>query len=193
VQSEKIENYLAHLQACLQARAVIGDEAIVQEIRGYLVDAASGGTAKLDAALADLGTPEELSGNYHAEAQLSDALSHAGRWQLFLLVIKKVGRNAVATAPALLAIPLFVMCVAFVSLAFVKLLQPEGVPGIVGKFNLGALVRTPQAHEIFGWMLLPLGLLMAALCFSAGTYLLKAAARRMLAAHHRSWRKPHAL
>jgi hypothetical protein len=107
-------------------------------------------------------------------------------------MLKNFGRNSVASAAALVSVPLYVLCGAFAWLAFLKLLRPDGVPGVVGKFNSGALVRTPQAHDIFGWILLPFGLLMAALCFAAASYLLKRGARHLLRSHRQTWRTHHA-
>jgi hypothetical protein len=192
MQTQKIEIYLARLRTGLEARSLAGSTDIIEEIRSYLVEAASAGDDRLDAAIEDLGSPEELSSSYHSEAKLAGALRHARQGQLLVLMLKGLGRNSVASAAALASLPLYVMCGAFAWLALLKLLRPEGVPGVVGKFNLGALVRTPQAHDIFGWILLPFGLLMAAFCFAAASYLLKRGAQHLLRTHRQSWRTRHA-
>jgi uncharacterized membrane protein len=126
MQTQKIEVYLARLRDGLDARAVTTSSDIIQEIRSFLVDAASGGDDKLDAALLDLGSPEELSRSYHSEVQLAGALKNANRGQLLILMLKNFGRNSVASAAALVSVPLYVLCGAFAWLAFLKLLRPDG-------------------------------------------------------------------
>lgn len=193
MQSEKIESYLVRLAAELDARGLRGRDDILQEIRGYLVDAGQRGEARLDAALTDLGTPEELSRTYQTEARLAEARVPTGQHNPPRIDFRRAGHGAAAVAVGLISIPFFLLCASFLSVAFVKLVSPEGVPGVVGKFRLGALVRTPEAHEIFGWLLLPLGLLLAALCFFAAVGILKAAGGRLLVLHREASRNRPAL
>ena len=177
---EQIENYLQQFETSLRGLNPEDRADVLAEIRSHLFERAEHGEAATAAALGELGTPHKLARVYPQEYNLSAALSRQTPRQLLAALLRVVKRNTRAAIFAGVACCFYFFAVASSGIAFLKPLAPDGLPGFIGKFGLGGMARTPQAMDVLGWALIPIGVALAVVSYLCGTALLRSAARRTL-------------
>lgn len=166
----KIDAYLERLRRCLRDMREEDAREIVAELRSHILDkAAAAGSvtpAGIDSALAALGAPEALAGEYLTD----DVLARAQATRSPLLVLYSLFRWAsLSVAGFFILIGSAVGYLLGVSLAWAAILKPLH-PQTAGlwviphdgdyelSLHLGFTAAPPGAHEILGWWIIPLGL-----------------------------------
>jgi uncharacterized membrane protein len=169
---QKIDAYLAHLRAQLRGLNPETVREIVEELHSHILDrAAAGGevsVAGVDAALAALGSPEDLARDYITDAMLARA--DATRSPIW--VIDSLFRWASLSLAGFVVlvgsvIGYFIGGV-FLLLAVLKPFHPhtaglwvwrDSTGGLVTSLRLGFASAPEGAREILGWWIVPLGLI----------------------------------
>jgi len=166
---QQIEAYMSRLRRGLRGLSQDEIREIVEELRGHIADKASEGGeatgAKVEAALAALGSPEDLAREYVTDALLARA--EASRWPLQIL--KSLFRWAslsVAGFFAFLATILgYSLGMVFFLVAALKPLHPENAGlwvwrqsgEVIYSVRLGFGTPPPGARELLGWWIVPIG------------------------------------
>ncbi|MGD0786504.1 MAG: DUF1700 domain-containing protein [Terracidiphilus sp.] len=169
-----VDAYLAALRK--QLRELMDEDVndIVAEIRAHILDKTSGEAAgdSVSSTLAALGTPEELAARYRTEELLERA--RMSRSPKFLL-------RSVLRWAALSIVGLLVFTISVVGyliggwlsiLGVLKLINPHNT-GIYGQFSDTSSSLSfqsggppaPGVHELLGWWLLPIGLILGPVLF----------------------------
>jgi hypothetical protein len=194
----EIDTYLKRLRSAL--RALPGEQAddIVREIRSHLVESVTrdgGADSELvTEAIARLGDPATL-----ANAYVMDQLAlRAEETRSPILLLRLVGAWATRSCAGVVALLLAVLgySIALVGLgcALLKPFTPERiglwierVPPDDWSIQLGRVSGPPaNAHEVLGWYIIPLGLIVGAGAFTATTRYLLGKVRKYRASRERS-------
>jgi len=193
---QKIELYLVKLRRLLRAMNREDAGEVVRELRGHITDKAtvSGelASARVEAALAAPGSPEELASQYLTD----DLLSRAEMSRSPLRVLESLFRWAglsVAGFIALLASLLgYFLGGALMWCAMLKLIHPQTaglwrLPSAPDTFlislRLGFGSPPAGATDLLGWWIVPLGLSVGCALVLVTTHCALWSARH--------WRKPH--
>ncbi len=189
VESQKtIEAYLTALRKQLRGPVNEDIEDIVEEIRAHILDKTSGSgpTDTVAATLASLGSPEELASRYRTD----DLLQRAQVTRSPFVSLRSLFRWATLSFAGLVVFLVSVIGYSLggglVIVAVLKLLwpratgfwmefYPDGSPkSASGGFGSGYISQPPPGHEILGWWLVPIGLVLGAallfLTFRFGTW-----------------------
>jgi hypothetical protein len=164
----KIDAYLDRLRRCLRSMREEDAHEIVEELRSHILDKTDGSAspAAVDAALAGLGTPEDLAAEYLTNDLVSRAQATRSPW----LVLRSLFRWAsLSAAGFLLLIPSLVsyfVSVVFAWAAFFKPIHPEDTGlWMIPKSNdyefslhMGFGAPPVGGHEVLGWWIIPIGL-----------------------------------
>ena len=166
----KIDAYLFHLERCLRSLREEDAREIVQELRSHILDKVapqgSQTPAGVDAALAGLGSPEDLAAEYLTNELVSRAQSTRSPW----LVLRSMFRWAsLSLGGFLLLIPSLVsyfVSVVFAWAAFFKPIHPDStglwmIPrGEDFELSLHMGFGAPPGigQELLGWWIIPIGL-----------------------------------
>lgn len=169
---QRIDDYLTRLRKCLRGTNAEEAREIVEELRSHIVESASaqGGLtiAAVDAALAKLGSAEELANQYITDALLAraevsrsplhvlDSLFHWGTLSIagFLVLLLTIAGDFLG--------------ISFITCAASKLFHPHSaglwvIPNSSGdseiSLRLGLRSAPASGHELLGWWIVPLGLL----------------------------------
>jgi HAAS len=163
----RIDAYLKQLRKGL--RGIGDDDArdIVEELRSHILDKASVGgdinVARVEAALAALGTPEELARQYVTD----DLLARAEASRSPLLILNSLLRWAgLSVAGAFVLLGTFIgyfLAVVFALVALLKPLHPHTaglwmLSGNEYSIRLGFAGAPAGAREVLGWWIVPIGL-----------------------------------
>jgi hypothetical protein len=169
---QKIETYLSHLRDRLRglSRDDIGD--IVEELRSHILEkAAVGGeltTVGVDAALAALGSPEELASEYVTDNLLARAEISRSPWRVLDSLFRWASLSIAGFLVLLISIVGYVLGVSFMLCAVFKPFHPHTaglwiIPNGAGaseiSLHLGFANPPASAHEVLGWWIVPLGLI----------------------------------
>jgi len=170
---QQVETYMSRLRGGLRGLKHDEIREIVEELRSHIADKASeegkATNARVGAALAALGSPEELAREYVTDALLARA--EASRWPLEIL--KSLFRWAslsVAGFFAFLATILgYSAGMVFFLVAALKPFHPENAGlwvwresgHIIYSVRLGFGTPPPGARELLGWWILPIGLVVS--------------------------------
>ncbi len=168
---------------------------ILRELRGHVLErAAAGGEptpSAVESVLAALGTPEELAALYLTDELMAQAeVSRSPR-----LIWKSLARWAslsVAGALVLLgALGAYLVAAVFVVVALLKPIHPHaaglwvssgGAGTLTLDLRLGFETAPAAGHELLGWWIVPLGLIVGYGLFLSTTRLMLWALRRRRAA-----------
>lgn len=167
----KIEAYLERLRRCLRGMREEDTREIVAELRSHILDkaAVSGRVmpAEVDSALAALGDPEALASEYLTD----DLLARAQASRSPLLIIRSLFRWAtLSVAGFFILISSLVGYFLGIVLAWAAILKPIHpasaglweIPQPGGDYelslHLGFGAAPASAHELLGWWIIPLGL-----------------------------------
>jgi uncharacterized membrane protein len=179
---DETEKYLRRLKWSLRRLPAEDRAAIDQEIRSHLLEKGAVSAAALQETLRELGEPHELAAGYLQEFDMLDALSRPAPARLLFALLGRIARNLRIAPSAIAGCAFYILSASFLAIAMLKPFAAEGLPGFIGKFGLGGLARTPAATDLLGWVLLPLGLALALICYLSGTAILRRAARSLLSA-----------
>jgi hypothetical protein len=167
-----IETFLERLRSRLLGMNADDVHEIVEEFRSHILDKAAGGgevtLARVEAALAALGSPEDLAGQYVtcdllARAEVSRSpvqILHS----LFRWASLSVG-GLIVLASSLLG---YFLSFVFMLLAVLKPFHPKtaglwilpgGPDDLQISFRLGFADPPPGGRELLGWWIVPIGLL----------------------------------
>jgi hypothetical protein len=186
----QMESYLRQLRSSLRSLPAAQADDIVREIRSHLIDSAGGSAAadrqRLTEAIARLGDPTALASTY-----VMDYLAlHAQTTRSPIVLLRVVALWATRSVEGIVALILAVLgyAIALIGLgcALFKPFTPdriglwvERVPPDDYSFQLGRVAVPPSnAHEVLGWYIIPLGLIVGALAFIATTRYLLAKVRK---------------
>lgn len=164
----KIDAYLDRLRRSLRSLREEDAREIVEELHSHILDKTEGAqnSTAVEAALAGLGTPEELAAEYLTNDLVSRAQATRSPW----LVLRSLFRWAsLSLAGFLLLIPSLVsyfVSVVFAWAAFFKPIHPEDTGlWVIPKPNdyelslhMGFGAPPANGHEVLGWWIIPLGL-----------------------------------
>lgn len=175
----KIDGYFDTLRKRLRGMRDEDVREIVEELRSHILDKAMvGGSvtpAAVDAALAALGSPEELAGQYLTD----DLLARAQTSGSLLLILRSLFRWAsLSVGGFFILIGSLVGYFAGFVLAWAAILKPLHpqtaglwmIPQPGGDYELslhmGFAAAPAGAHEILGWWIIPVGILGVGLFFA---------------------------
>jgi hypothetical protein len=183
-----IDTYLVALRKQLRGPVDADVEDIVEEIRAHILDKTAGADATdtVAATLASLGTPEELASRYRTD----DLLQRAQVTRSPLLSMHSLFRWATLSFAGLVVFLVSVVGYSvgggLVIVAALKMIwpratglwmefYPDGSPkSASGGFGSGYISQPPPGREIFGWWLVPIGLVLGGallfLTFRFGTW-----------------------
>lgn len=173
MKDERMESYLARLDAALQRVPAGEREDIVREIRAHILDSANGsvdpGTA-VERVLRLLGTPEELAGRYSTESLLARASRSFSPWLLLRTCWRWAKLGTKGTLAFLVALFGYSMALSLTVAVFLKPIMPTRVGMWVGPegFNIGVPSRPEVMHELLGSYFVPV-IAVAAFVFAIGT------------------------
>jgi hypothetical protein len=181
----EIDIYVRRLLWALQALPHEDRLAIASEIHSHLSDvAARGGAGALDKAIAKLGPADTLARSYVEDYELAGAINRAAPATLLLNVLNRGTRSIAAFFGGLAALCLYLFAACFAMIAVGKLIVPGEVGAWIGPHAFTAgIPGTPPAgaHEVLGDWIVPISVVLGALCFVGGGKLLRLIGRRLLA------------
>ena len=182
--------YLRQLARGLRPLSQAERYSIVAEIEAHIAERLSAG-AEVETILSGLGSADDLARAYVEEDTLSRALAQPSPGPLLAALLSRATQSLSTFAAGLAALILYALSA---SLACIGLLKPIA-PANVGYWStpsgpeVGFLAAPPaETHEILGFLIVPLSLVLALVCYLAATALIKMGARRLL----RSSRAPRA-
>ena len=168
---QKIEAYLTILRGRLRGLNAEDDRDIVEELRGYILDKASVAgevpTAGVDAALAALGSPEELASQYATDALLARAEVSRSPLRVLDSLFRWASLSIAGFLVLLSCIMGYFLGVVFMLCAVLKPFHPQTaglwmIPDRNGGFEVSLRLGFGSApvggHEVLGWWIAPLGL-----------------------------------
>ncbi len=182
---QEIDAYVRRLLWALQTLPHDDRLNIASEIHGHLSESAARGAGELDRAMARLGRPDALARSYVEEYELAGAVNRASPATLLLTVLNRATRSVLAFAGGLTALFLYFFAASFALVAVAKLI----VPAEVGAWKIGdhvlsaGVMNTPPAggRELLGYWIVPIAVLLGAICFVGASKLLRLVGRRLLA------------
>lgn len=175
--------YVRRLQRALSPLPKEDRLAIVAEIESHIADCTGAGKTPLFEVLEGLGSPEELAATYVEQYRLTDALSGSKHISLFFIVLERATRSILALTTGLAAALFYVFALAFAAVAVLKPILPGNVgfwfgPGV---FDFGAIDKPPAGvHELLGYWIVPVGVVLAVLCYLGGARLMRFTGKRLL-------------
>lgn len=167
---QRIEAYLSRLRGRLQG--VNGEEVreIVEELRSHIMDkaAASGEVtaAGVDAALAALGSPEELASQYMTDNLLARAEVSRSPLQILKSLFLWASLSVAGFFVLLGSIVGYFFGVVLMLVAVAKLFHPrtaglwtypDGTGGMEFSFRLGFGSAPVGGKDLLGWWIIPIG------------------------------------
>jgi HAAS len=155
----QLETYLRSLRECLGSMAIAEREDIIREISVHIRESAEEGT-NVGAILARLGRPEDLAAQYTDDVIVRRA-SHSVSPVTILRATLHIGRRgAEGTILFFVAIFGYAAGLGFVITALLKSFFPRETGLWVGPhtFDFGFYTPAHQAHEVLGWLYIPITL-----------------------------------
>jgi len=168
---EKIESYLKRMQAGLRGLPSEESREIVTELRSHITEkAAAGGemtVAAVEAALAGLGSPEELSNEYLTDQLLARAEVSRSPARVLASLLRWSSLSAAGFFVLLGSVVGYFVGSAFVLCALLKpfhpraaglWLLPTGGADYELSLRLGFAGAPEGGRELLGWWIVPIGL-----------------------------------
>lgn len=168
----KIEGYLTRLRGRLRGLNPDDVREIVEELRGHIVDkAAEGGEltpAGVDAALAALGSPEELASEYVTDNLLARAEVSRSPLRILESLFRWASLSVAGFFVLLGSVVGYFLGGAFMWCAVLKIVHPQTAGLWTYRDNTGDLAISLRmgfegapagAREVLGWWVVPIGLL----------------------------------
>jgi hypothetical protein len=159
--------YLHRLRSSLRRMTLSEREDIVLEIEIHIRERMAEG-ADATVVLEQLGPADELAAEYRTGALLRQASSSFSPLVLLAATFRLARTGLQGFAVFVLALVGYTAAIGFAIVAIVKPFAPEHVGLWVGKhtFDFGALWPVPEGvHEVLGYNIIPVALLLAAIAF----------------------------
>jgi uncharacterized membrane protein len=173
----RIDDYLARLRAALKGMTLEEREDIVEELHMHIRERAGDGSASLENVLAGLGPPEKLAEQYRTGLLLQHARSSISPLVILRATMRWARTGVEGFVVFLIALWGYAMGVGFVVLALLKPIFPDRTglwigPGVFDfsfRMGLNPYYRSSNVHEVLGWWLVPVCLIIGSLSMLATT------------------------
>lgn len=182
----QINDYLAQLRKSLSGMTISEREDIVEEIRMHIRERLSSSQIALDSVLAGLGPAEELGQQYRTGLLVQRAQKSISPLVILRATLRWATMGVEGFLVFCIALLGYATGVAFLLLALMKPFFPTHTGLWVGpdqfnfSFRMGATMTnpTPPVHEVLGWWLIPVCLVIGSLSLALTTKLLQFLMRR---------------
>lgn len=182
----QMTDYLARLRPALTGMTVSEREDIVEEIRMHIRERLSDEQASLDQVLAGLGPADELAQQYRTGLLMQRAQSSISPVVILRAALRWATTGLEGFAVFVIALIGYATGVSFLLLALMKPFFPANTGLWVGpdqfnfSFRMGATMTNPASpvHEVLGWWLIPVCLVIGSLSLVLTTKLLQFLFRR---------------
>lgn len=177
----QVNDYLARLRAALTGMTVSEREDIVEEIRMHIRERVGDPQTSLDVVLGGLGPADQLAQQYRTGLLLQRARTSISPLVILRAALRWAATGVEGFVVFMIAIIGYAMGGGFILLALVKPFFPHNTGLWVGpnefnfSFRMGATMTNPAApvHEILGWWLIPVCLVVGSLSLALTTKLLQ--------------------
>jgi hypothetical protein len=169
---QKIDGYLSRLRGRLRGLNPDDVREIVDELRGHIVDKAAGSgdmtPAGVDAALAALGSPEELASEYVTDNLLARAEVSRSPLRILESLFRWASLSVAGFFVLMGSILGYFLGGAFMWCAVLKLIHPQSAGLWVNRDIAGDVQMSLRmgfgsppvgARDVLGWWVMPIGLL----------------------------------
>ncbi len=182
---ERIDAYLQRLRQALAALPPGEIAEIIREIHGHIIERAEATESldekKLNDILCALGNPEDIGSLYHSRAMVARARSSRSPPLILRTTVIWAGKSMGGLAAALFALFGWVSGLCCLVGAILKLIRPERVGLWIGPhtWNLSMGYLSPaervreHAHEVLGWWLIPVMLIVGPLVLIVTTVIVR--------------------
>jgi uncharacterized membrane protein len=190
----QMNDYLGRLRASLVGMTVSEREDIVEEIRMHIRERSSDQQSSLHGVLAGLGSPELLAEQYRTGMLVQKARTSRSPFLILRAALRWATTGIEGFIIFVIAVVGYATGGAFLLLALLKPFFPQYTGFWVGpdqfsfSFRMGATMTNPASpvHEVLGWWLIPICLIVGSLSLALTTKLLQFLFRRF------RWRVPFA-
>jgi hypothetical protein len=165
---QTIEQYLGRLRARLRGMNRDDAREIVAELRGHITDRATANgeltPTTVGAALAALGSPEELASQYMAEHLMARAESSRSPFRILESLFRWASLSIVGFLVLLASMLGYLFGLTFILCAVFKPFHPGTaglwlLPGDEISFRMGFGTVPADGRDLLGWWIVPLGLI----------------------------------
>jgi len=180
---QKIDAYLRRLRGSLRGLSPEEIREIVEELRSHILErAASGGemtASGVDSTLSALGTPEQLAREYVTEAVLARADVVRSPWRVLDGLFRWASLSIAGFFVLLSSIFGYFLGIVFILCAVLKpfhprtaglWLIPDGAGDVEISLRLGFVGAPLGGHEVLGWWIVPIGLVVGGGLMMLTTY-----------------------
>ena len=168
---QRIETYLTRLRVRLRSISESDVREIVEELRSHILDKASVSgevtAGAVDAALAALGSPEELAGEYMTDNLLARAEVSRSPVRILGSLFRWASLSVAGFFVFLSSVVGYFLGVALILCALLKPLHPrtaglwtypDGAGGFTTSLRLGFGSAPAGGRDVLGWWIVPIGL-----------------------------------
>lgn len=177
----QVNDYLARLRASLTGMTVAEREDIVEEIRMHVRERSGDPGTNVDSVLAGLGPAAELAQQYRTGLLVQQARTSVSPVVILRAALRWAATGVEGFMVFVIALVGYATGVAFLLFALMKPFFPANTGLWVGpdqfsfSFRMGATMTNPASpvHEILGWWLIPVCLVVGSLSLAITTKLLQ--------------------
>ena len=164
--ARKIDDYLAKLRRSLRGLKDEDVRDVVAELRSHITDKAS--EENIDEVLAALGTPEELAGQYATESLFARAEVSRTPWSILNSLFRWASLSVAGFFVLMGSLLGYFTGVVLILCGYLKLVHPhtagiwtyqDASGDLEVSVRLGFGSPPPGGHEVLGWWIVPLGIL----------------------------------
>ena len=182
----RMNTYLARLRAALTGMTLAEREDIVEEIRMHIRERSSDLESNVEEVLAGLGPADELAQQYRTGLLVQKARHSISPVVILRATLRWATTGVEGFLVFIIALWGYGMGVSFLLLALLKPFFPKHTGLWVGpgelnfSFRMGATMTSPASpvHELLGWWLIPVCLVIGALSLVGTTKLIQFLLRR---------------
>ena len=170
---QKIEAYLGRLRRNLRGLPAAEVEEIIRELRSHILDRLSAegepNAASVDAAVTRLGSAEELAAAYITDSVLAQVEVSRSPWRVLGALFRWASLSVAGFIVLLACIVGYVLGAALCLCAILKPFHPHTaglwmINDSAGDWELSIRMGfggvPPNGHELLGWWMVPLGLIL---------------------------------
>jgi hypothetical protein len=163
----KIEAYLGKLRRNLRGLKDDDVRDIVEELRSHILDKAS--EQNLDEVLAALGTPEELASQYTTDSLFARAEVSRSPWSILKSLFHWASLSLAGFFVLMGSLLGYFIGVVLILVGYLKHIHPhtagiwttqDATGDLQISVRLGFGSPPPGAHEVMGWWIVPIGILL---------------------------------
>jgi uncharacterized membrane protein len=183
---QQMNDYLARFRAALTGMTLAEREDIVEEIRMHMRERCGEPQISIEAILSGLGPADELAQQYRTGLLVQKARHSISPLVILRATLRWATTGVEGFLVFIIALWGYGMGVAFLLLALLKPIFPKNTglwsgPGEFSfSFRMGARMTNPASpvHELLGWWLIPVCLVIGALSLAGTTKLIQFLLRR---------------